>query len=97
MDPRHLGASAETRFDLQADIEAGSRLINQIHHRAARVREALPRGSQRLAADVEAVLTQLAELKACVLQQGSVMRDLRRDVRTMRARLEDRDRHLRKR
>ena len=91
MNAGYLGASAETRFnDLQADIEAGSRLINRIHQRAASIRDTLKGSSKRLAEDLEAVLTQLGELKACVLLQRSLMRELRRDVRTMRALLEKR-------
>jgi len=89
--PHQIGAIAETHFnDLQAGMEAGSRMIDQIHHDAAAIRKALlPKHSEQ-AARVEALMKQVAEVKACVLQQRATMRELRHDVRSLRDHLTNR-------
>lgn len=85
MDARQLAASAETRLnDLQADLEAGSRLVDEIHHQAAHVRDALSVTKHGQASPMKVLIRQVAKLKACVLQQRRTMRELRHDVRAFR-------------
>lgn len=85
MDGDQLGALAETHLnDLQADIEAGSRLIDQVHHHAAKLRAGLPAKLRKQADGLESLMEEVARLKACVLQQRSLLRDLRHDVRALR-------------
>lgn len=85
METRQLAASAETRLnDLQADVEAGSRLVDEIHHQAAHIRDALLMAKQGQASSMKVLMKQLAKLKACVLQQRRTMRELRHDVRALR-------------
>jgi predicted nucleic acid-binding Zn-ribbon protein len=89
MDLGVLGASAETHLnDLQADIEAGSRLIDRIHHRAADIRNTLADRRDRSA--VTSLMKQVAELKACVLHQRERVRELRHDIRDIRDRVKGR-------
>lgn len=91
MDPRHVAASADAHLnDLQADIEAGSRLIDQVHHHAAAIREALLPKHPEQAAFVGALMKQVAEVKACVMQQRATMRELRHDIRSLRDHLTSR-------
>jgi hypothetical protein len=59
-------------------MEAGSRLVDQIHHTAVRLRE------PKRADLVDSVLKQVVELKACIMEQRKVLRELRRDVRSLR-------------
>jgi len=84
MDPSGLGAAAETHLnDLQADIEAGSRLIDRIHHHAAHIRDALS-GRRPEQVAVKSLMKQIVELKACVLHQRERIRELRHDIREIR-------------
>jgi hypothetical protein len=89
MDAQQAGTAAETHLnDLQADIEACSRLIDQTHHGVARIRDALStRGEQ--AAEIALTMKQLTELKACALQQRKTIRELRHDLRVMRSLLNE--------
>jgi hypothetical protein len=88
MDAKQLTAAAETHLnDLQADIEASSRLIDQIHHQGARIRKELEAKEPYHAATLKLLMKQLAELKAWVLQQRALMRELRHNIRDLRQRV----------
>jgi hypothetical protein len=79
MDARHVAAVAETHLnDLQSDMEAGSRLVDQIHHKGVAWRDT------KRADLADALLKQVVELKACVMEQRKLMRELRHDIRSLR-------------
>jgi len=82
--PRQVGTTAETRLnDLQADVEAGSRLVTQIYHQAFRIRDVLDR-SNPARERLRSLLKQSTKLKACVVQQRTLLRELRHDIRRLR-------------
>jgi ABC-type transporter Mla subunit MlaD len=81
MDARQIAVAAETHLDdLQADMEAGSRLVDQIHHKGAQVRDTKPSARPL----IDSLLKQIVELKACVMQQRRTARELRHDIRNLR-------------
>jgi hypothetical protein len=80
----HAGAVAETHFnDLQAEVEAGSRKIDQIEHDAARIRETLMINQLDQAALMGALIRRIGELKDSVRQQRVTMGELRHDIRKL--------------
>jgi hypothetical protein len=86
MTLRHLATAAETHLDdLQADMEAGSRQIDQIHDAGAKIRDALVAQELEQAPLMRSLVKRLIELRACLQQQRETMRQLRHDIRRMRA------------
>jgi hypothetical protein len=82
MDVRHVAIAAETHLnDLQADMEASSRLVSHILHKCRKLRD--PKGSDLL----EALLKQVRELKACMMQQRKTMQVLRQGIGRLREHL----------
>ncbi|HEX4346394.1 MAG TPA: hypothetical protein VHZ73_02415, partial [Vicinamibacterales bacterium] len=67
-------------------LEAGSRQIERIHQTASGIREALFRNHMKQAELMGTLVKQIRDLQACVKQQHATMRDLRRDIRTIRDR-----------
>ena len=85
MNLRHLATAAETHLnDLQADVEAGSRQLENITEAGTRIRDALFRQQLAQAALMGTLMTWIAELRTCVSQQRETMRELRHDIRRMR-------------
>ena len=79
MNPRLVAKAADTHLnDLQSDVEASSRLIDEVH------RGGLRAAKSSRSALTTARLAQLAELKRGVKQQLKTLRSLRHDIRRLR-------------
>ena len=75
---------AETHLnDLQADIEAGSRKLADLHETATELREALIERRVRSAL-MSALLKQIGALRKTVAEQQAIVRQLRHDIRRSR-------------
>jgi hypothetical protein len=84
-----LTAARACLEDLQAEIEAGSRYVERIHadaHTIDRRVLTYQRGCERL----EALRRCAADLKASILEQRGLLRDLRRSIDEMRLALRQR-------
>lgn len=80
-----IGISADTHLnDLQADIEAGSRQLEQIHHAAAKIRDALLGEHVSQAESMGSLVKQIIGLRASLQLQRHLMRELRHDIRKFR-------------
>jgi hypothetical protein len=78
---------AETHLnDLQADIEAGSRQLEDIHAAAREIRDTLFSKQLSQASLMGSLVRQLAELRRTMRDQRVIMRQLRHDLRGSRNR-----------
>ena len=93
----HLATAAATHLDdLQADMEAGSRQVDQIQEAGTKIRDALVEQELEQAPLMRSLVKRLIELRACLRQQRETIRQLRHDIRRMRAMANPRNpaRHL---
>jgi predicted RNase H-like nuclease (RuvC/YqgF family) len=84
--------SARTRVDdLQAEIEAGARWVDQIHAEADALEQRLMR-QMEFAAQLGSLRQHSRELRASMTQQRSILRQLRRSLNEIRQALGTRHR-----
>jgi hypothetical protein len=83
----HLSAATHLN-DLQADIEAGSRSIEFVHRSAVRLHRTLAAENAEQAALLAALVGQMHDLRGCIRQQLDLLRELRRDIRLLRAEMQ---------
>jgi hypothetical protein len=84
-----VGIAADAHLnDLQAEMEAGSRKLDQVLKQGTDIRRALQTSHSEHVGQMRLLLEALNELRDGIAQQLSAVRELRHDVRRLRKHLD---------